>query len=240
MNNNFIPETSTIWSFPERGSWSVHKGDYRGNWSPYIPKNIILRYSDKNDLILDQFVGSGTTLIEAKLSDRNAIGCDVNDNALLISQERINHVPGNSKICLLKRDARNLYDLKNNSIDLICTHPPYANIIKYSKDNKNDLSLMETDNFLIAMKDVSKECIRVLKNGKYCTLLMGDTRKNGYIIPLGFKIMNIFIESGFKLKEIIIKEQHNCQTTKFWRNICIKNNFYFIAHEYLFIFKKLL
>ncbi|MDU1854385.1 MAG: site-specific DNA-methyltransferase, partial [Clostridium baratii] len=36
-------ETSTIWRFKERGSWSTHKGDYRGNWSPFVPRNIILR-----------------------------------------------------------------------------------------------------------------------------------------------------------------------------------------------------
>ena len=74
----FKLEDTTIWSFPERGSWVTHSGKYRGNWSPYIPRNLILRYSKKNDWILDQFLGSGTTLIEAKLLGRNAIGVDIN------------------------------------------------------------------------------------------------------------------------------------------------------------------
>ena len=41
-----------------------------------------------------------------------------------------------------------------------------------------------------------------------------------------------------KLKEIIIKEQHNCKATGYWKTNSIKYNFLLIAHEYLFIFKK--
>lgn len=48
----------------------------------YIPRNIILRYSQEGDLILDQFAGGGTTLVEAKLINRNIIGIDINDTAL--------------------------------------------------------------------------------------------------------------------------------------------------------------
>ncbi|MDI3480368.1 MAG: hypothetical protein PWQ97_23 [Tepidanaerobacteraceae bacterium] len=42
---NFKLETTTVWSFPDRGEWATHNGKYRGNWSPYIPRNIIMRYS---------------------------------------------------------------------------------------------------------------------------------------------------------------------------------------------------
>ena len=238
MENGFKLETSTVWSFPDRGNWSTHKGDYPGNWSPYVPRNIILRYSKENDLILDQFIGSGTTIVEAKLLNRNIIGYDVNEKALEISKNRIKNIMGNNSVELLKRDARCLYDIKDNFIDLICTHPPYSNIIKYSKDIKEDLSLLSREDFYIAINQVAKECYRVLKKDKYCAILMGDTRKNGFIIPLGFDVMNIFINSGFKLKEIIIKEQHNCSSTNYWKEISVKRNFYLIAHEYLFIFKK--
>ncbi len=48
----FQLETTSIWSFPERGSWATHNGKWRGNWSPYIPRNIILRYSQPGDLVL--------------------------------------------------------------------------------------------------------------------------------------------------------------------------------------------
>lgn len=40
---NFKLERTTVWSFPDRGDWATHKGNYRANWSPYIPRNLILR-----------------------------------------------------------------------------------------------------------------------------------------------------------------------------------------------------
>lgn len=86
----FKLEDTTIWSFPERGNWATHSGKYRGNWSPYIPRNIILRYSKKKDWILDQFLGSGTTLIEAKLLGRNAIGVDINSESVKLSNTNRN------------------------------------------------------------------------------------------------------------------------------------------------------
>ena len=58
------------------------------------------------------------------------------------------------------------------------------------------------------------------------------------MIPLAFETMNLFIEQGFKLKEIIIKEQHNCRATGYWKTNSIKYNFLLIAHEYLFVFHK--
>lgn len=238
MSTNFEMQTTTIWSFPERGKWLTHKGDYPGNWSPYVPKNLILRYTNENDLVLDQFVGSGTTLIECKALNRRAIGCDVNDKAIELSKDRLKDIVGKGEVNLFKADARNLVGINDETIDFICTHPPYANIIKYSEGIKEDLSLLSVEKFIEAMQDVVKECLRVLKKGKYCAILIGDTRKNGYIIPLGFNVMNIFIRVGFKLKEIIIKEQHNCRSTKYWENLSLKKNFYLIAHEYLFIFKK--
>ena len=80
--DNFELEMTTHWSFPQRGDWATHDAKWRGNWSPYIPRNILLRYSQEGDLVLDQFAGGGTTLVEAKLLNRNIIGVDVNDVAL--------------------------------------------------------------------------------------------------------------------------------------------------------------
>ena len=50
---------------------------------------------------------------------------------------------------------------------------------------------------------------------------------------MSFSVMRVFEESGFKLKELIIKEQHNCSATGFWKTNSVKHNFLLIAHEYL-------
>ena len=236
---NFELETNTVWSFPDSGKWATHDGKYRGNWSPYIPRNIILRYSNEGDTVLDQFVGGGTTAIEAKLTHRNFIGADINPNALEITKNKLNFDFGTAySSTLVQGDARNLHDIDDNSIDLICTHPPYADIIHYSEDIDGDLSLLPIKKFLFEMGSVASECYRVLKKGKFCAILMGDTRKNGMVKPLAFETMRIFELAGFKTKEIIIKEQHNCKATGFWKTNSVKHNFLLLAHEYLLVFKK--
>ena len=235
----FELEMNTVWSFPDRGKWATHDAKYRGNWSPYIPRNLLLRYSNEGDLILDQFAGGGTTLVEAKLLNRNVIGVDINNNALEHCKEKCDFEYENSgKVYFYEADARNLNFIPDESIDFICTHPPYANIIKYSEDIENDLSHLKVKDFLIEMEKVASESYRVLKKDKFCAILMGDTRQKGHIIPMSFEVMKIFEKVGFKTKEIIIKEQHNCKATGFWKTNSVKYNFLLIAHEYLFIFKK--
>lgn len=233
----YILQDSTIWSFKNRGSWATHKGSYRGNWSPHIPRNLILRYTKKSDWVLDQFLGSGTTLIEAKLLDRNAIGIDINPESIRISKMnlKINN-DSNSKILIYNKDARLTSFIRSSAIDFICSHPPYANVIKYSENIKGDLSLMDVDEFLRNIRLIAAESFRVLKKGKFCAVMIGDIRKNGKIIPIGFELLNIYLNAGFSLKEIIIKEQHNCKRTQFWKNK--KRDFLLLAHEYIFVFLK--
>lgn len=238
--DDFELEMTTMWSFPNRGDWATHDAKWRGNWSPYIPRNILLRYSQENDKVLDQFAGGGTTLVEAKLLNRNIIGLDVNDVALERCREKTDFkVDGsNGKVYIRKADARNLYFIEDETIDLICTHPPYANIIEYSKDIPEDLSLLKVNQFLEEMKKVAAESYRVLKKDKFCAILMGDTRQKGHMIPMSFEVMKIFQDVGFNLKELIIKQQHNCRATGYWKTNSVKYNFLLIAHEYLFVFKK--
>lgn len=237
---DFTLEMTTHWSFPSRGNWATHDAKWRGNWSPYIPRNIILRYSKEGDLVLDQFAGGGTTLVEAKLLKRNIIGVDVNDAAINRCREKTNftHEGANGRVDIHKGDARNLDFIANDSIDLICTHPPYANIIKYSDGIDNDLSQFKVADFLEEIKKVASESYRVLKKDKFCAVLMGDTRQKGCMIPMSFEVMKIFQHTGFKLKELIIKAQHNCRATGYWQTNSVKYNFLLIAHEYLFVFRK--
>ena len=207
---NFEPEMTTHWTFPKRGDWATHNAKWRGNWSQYIPRNILIRYSKENDIALER------------------------------CKEKIDfeHNGADGKVYLHKGDARNLDFISDESIDLICTHPPYADIIKYSEDIDEDLSHLKVKEFLEEMKKVAYESYRVLKKDKFCAVLMGDTRKKGHMIPMSFEVMKLFQAVGFKLKELIIKEQHNCRATGYWKTNSVKYNFLLIAHEYLFVFKK--
>ncbi len=87
--DHFELERTNTWSFPDRGTWATHKGDFRGNWPPQLARNVILRYSKPGETVLDQLCGSGTTLIECKLLGRNCIGIDINEDAIMIARDRI-------------------------------------------------------------------------------------------------------------------------------------------------------
>ncbi|MBI4393335.1 MAG: class I SAM-dependent methyltransferase [Euryarchaeota archaeon] len=191
-------------------------------------------------------LGSGTTLVECKLLGRNAVGVDINPDALLVARDRLNF-PYSSldpeykapRIRTFLGDARRLDKLEDSSVDLVATHPPYAFIIPYSEGRlAGDLSsLRKLDDFLAAMLDVAKETYRVLKPGKHAGILMGDTRKGRHYVPMAMRVMQAFLDAGFLLKEDVIKVQHNTKGTREnWK--AERYDFYKIAHEHLFVFQK--
>ena len=235
------PEYTTIWSFPERGSWATHNPKYRGNFAPQIARNIIEMYSEKGDRILDPMVGAGTTLIEAKLLARDALGLDINPETVELAKAVLHfkHHPASDQQVQVG-DARDLSSLAGGSFDLVLTHPPYMNIIKYSDGRiAGDLSnIGSLPNFCDEMQTIAGELLRVLKPDKYCAILIGDTRKGRHYVPLAFHVMQRFLKAGFVLKEDIIKVQHNCRTTERWKPKAQAGKFYLIMHEHLFVFRK--
>jgi len=259
---DFKLEETTVWSFPERGDWATHRGDYRGNWPPQLVRNVIMRYSRPGETVLDQMCGGGTTLIECKLLGRRALGVDINFDALILCWDRLNfHMEAEEnmkrlEIKLYQGDARNLNLLEDESVDLIATHPPYAGIIKYSKNKPSDGDLSEAsiEGFLDGMRDIAKESYRVLRPGRYCAILVGDTRRHRHYVPLAFRVMQSFLDVGFILREDIIKHQWKVKRSgERWKGLAktaeecwvgkpigkrFWTDFLLIYHEHLFIFRK--
>lgn len=264
--------STTVWSFPKRGSWATHKGDYRGNWPPQMARALITMYTEPGELVLDQMCGSGTTCIEARLLGRNCIGVDINYNAVILTLHRLYYLEkyarefSNSTSSILSYfsnysadelsktiknvlstrseiylgDARNLSEIKNESVDLIATHPPYYRIIRYGENFvPGDLSRARNlEEYLKWMREIAEECYRVLKPGKYCAILIGDTRAHKHYVPISHYVLEVFLDAGFILKEEVVKIQHKMKTTReVWSKI--KNrDFLLIYHEKLFVFRK--
>jgi len=192
-------------------------------------------------------VGSGTTLIECKLLGRNGIGVDVNPACIYLTRDRLNFsfrsldpsFPETVQRTYVG-DARNLNEIEDASIDLIATHPPYASIIPYSKERvPGDLSYVHSvDEYVEEIRKVAEESFRVLKPGRYCAILVGDTRRNKHYVPIAFRVMQAFLDVGFILKEDVIKHQWRCKATPFWLKRSIEYNFLLIMHEHLFVFRK--
>ncbi len=168
---------------------------------------------------------------------RNAIGVDINPEAVKLSNSNLNFTcQETSKIYTREGNAKKLSFIKDCSIDLICTHPPYADIIRYSNDIKEDISHLCYEEFLSAFECVASESFRVLKKKGICAFMIGDIRRKEYVLPLGMNSMRKFVDVGFKLKEIIIKEQHNCRSADYWNGR--ERKFLMLAHEYIFVLVK--
>ena len=242
--DDFKIEKTTIWSFPDRGDWASHTSQYRGNWSPRVIRNIVLLYSKPGDTVLDPMIGGGTTAVECLLTGRNSISSDINPGAISITQDRLD-LPSNIIDQLPKTthrtfvgDVRNLNLIDSNSIDLLATHPPYANIIKYASSADGDLSqINDYTLFFSEFNKAIKEFYRVLKPGAYCAILIGDTHNKSHYVPISHRMMIDFLRNGFILKEDIIKKEWNCESDRYLSKYS-GASFLLTMHEHLFIFRK--
>jgi DNA modification methylase len=244
---NFELEQTTIWSFPNRGKWAVHDSSYRGNWGPEVPRNLILRYTEPGDWVLDPFLGGGTTAIEATLLRRNFVGLDVNPAALQVARRKIRRLKARLRrekalegglpvVRVLHGDARRMKQVASESVKLVCAHPPYLNIVEYTRTDPADLStITDPDRYMREMRRVALEILRCLRPSGVLAMLIGDVRRNGKIIPLGMKVLHALLDM-FDLEEIVIKTQHNASSTHFYEGK--SHSFLRIAHEYLLIMRK--
>lgn len=240
--------SDSLWIINKRDDSGSHKGDYHGNFIPQIPYQMLIRYTKEHECILDAFVGSGTTLIESKKLNRNAIGVDISEEAIKLAKERIDQtkgkgicsrIVGNSANVNLEREF-NL--IGNGSVQLIFYHPPYWNIIKFN-EIKGNIALSNTlDDFLYAFEKVFDNTIEYLDDNRFFSVIIGDVYKNGEWMPLNSYIIQIMMKKGMKLKSIVVKNMEETKAKQnkkaIWRYRSLLGGFFVFAHEYILIFQK--
>lgn len=241
--------TDTLWIIDKRDNSDMHSGHYHGNFIPQIPNQMLRKYTKKKEWVLDPFMGSGTTLIEAKRLKRNSIGIEIQEQvakevSMKLIENKSNEVGG--RICIgdsRKIDISKVLDsLCIDNVQFIIYHPPYWDIIKFSND-ENDISNSKTlDSFLKNFEKVINNTIKYLEKDRYCALVIGDKYSNGELIPLSFYCMNLFLKKNLKLKATIVK---NFEDTKgklnqksLWRYRALASDYYIFKHEYIMVFKK--
>lgn len=242
--------TDSLWILDKRDSTGVHHAGYWGNFIPQIPNQLLRRYTKKEEWVLDPFLGSGTTLIEAQRLGRNAIGIELSKKVLDQTKKTISKEknPHSVKLKFINTDSSeiNLNKYLNESgiksFQFQIFHPPYWDIIKFSK-NKSDLSNAKSLNdFLSGFGKVLDNCLPYLEKKRFAAVVIGDKYSDGKWIPLGFYVMQEFLKRRMILKSTIVKNFDETTAKRnqkeLWRYRALAGGFYVFKHEYIFIFQK--
>src|SRR5512136_114823 len=94
--------TDSLWLFANRASGDGHQLDYHGNYIPQLATQILTRYSKKDDIVLDLFLGSGTTAIEAARLERRCIGVEIKPDLVEYVRGKISPALLDARIHLLQ------------------------------------------------------------------------------------------------------------------------------------------
>jgi len=242
--------TDSLWILNKRDNSGVHHAGYWGNFIPQIPNQLLRRYTKKGEWVLDPFLGSGTTLIEAQRLGRNAVGVELSKKVLdqtrkNIAKEtnpdkiKLEFVHGDSAAVDLKKV---ISDINIKSFQFQIFHPPYWDIIKFS-DSKSDLSNTNSiEEFLKGFGSVLDNCLPHLDKKRFAAVVISDKYSGGEWIPLGFYVMQELIKRGMILKSTIVKNFEETTAKRnqkeLWRYRALAGGFYVFKHEYIFIFQK--
>ena len=220
-----------------------------------LPSRLIEIFTnDKMRVVLDPFLGSGSTLIAAKALGKNGIGFEISDEYVNLAEQRLFSQTSffaketNQKI--IKDDAANLLNyLKKASVDLCITSPPYWDILQqkrtadykdikdYSEQERNLGSIRSYPIFLIELKKIFELIFEVLKPYAYCCVVLMDLRKKNKFFPFHSDVASFMVDIGFSFEDIIIwnrKKEYNLLRPLGYPYVFRVNK----IHEYILIFRK--
>ena len=231
-NNNQILEekprleSTTLWDYPRQSYGKTPKGNnkYAGVTPAFIIWNLVQRYTELGDLVLDPMCGSGTTLDVCKEEGRKAVCFDV--------------APPAYRSDVIQNDARHI-PLPDNHVDMIFVDSPYGDNIRYN-DHPDNIGLIssENDKFYEELEKVMNECYRVLKPGKVIGWLIGDQWVKKKFTPVGFRVYQSLCKNFETVDVICVVRRSQASNTSIWHNRARRFNFFLRGFKYLFIMRK--
>ena len=247
----------SVWPVTRRHDtfFGVNGTIYSGCCPLIVPINCILRYTKESDLVLDPFVGSGTTLVACAMLRRYGIGVDINPEAEKAKEKRFRIVHEKDPTLLdsldkqkfVQGDSRNLSFIQDSSIDLIFAHPPYLDMMDYGKGTYSSI-----EEFTCFLENSLKEMLRVMKPGRFCCMQIGPYAAKH--LPLHHIAYECALKVGFEFMDEIAlafladyvgysssvsgRDTSIVHKEAFAKWFSIAHNVYHHNHEYLIILRK--
>jgi DNA modification methylase len=223
---------------------------HHGEFIPQIPRQAILRFTRPYDLVVDPFVGYGTTLVECQRLGRNGIGVELEPEIAEVAKSRLCEElnPYGVRVEVVEGDSREidfqrlLAERGFSGASLVIAHPPYHDIIKYGKDPRNLANAPTLEDFLHSYGKILDNVLTILAKGGYYVLVIGDKYAEGEWIPLGFYTLGETLKRGLKLKAICVKNFEETLAKRkqihLWKYRVLKAGTFFFKHEYIMFFQK--
>lgn len=200
-----------------------------------LPKKCIELFTHEGELVIDPFVGSGSTLIAARDLNRNAVGFDLNEKYIKLCNERLAQQQNlflSTKQIAICDDAINIPKyIKEETVSLVVTSPPYACMLNRPRLNKSirgdlrenkyffkiqqysshprDLGTMEPKQYVKALQEIYKNILPLLKRKAHCVINITDLWWENKRIPLHCYIIESLEQIGYELRNIIIWDRRN-------------------------------
>lgn len=197
-----------------------------------LAKKVIELFTHQGELVLDPFVGSGTTLVAAQDSNRNAVGFDLLPKYVDLCGLRLseNHMFNNSEQIAIQDDARNIYKyFDEETISLIWTSPPYANLLNRKRQNKSrrdrindqlnkieqysqddrDLGTYDLEKYTESMGDIYESLLPLLKEKAHCVINVPDFWWENQRVTIHVSIIQELRKRGYELRNTIIWDRTN-------------------------------
>lgn len=217
-------ESTTLWDYPRQSYGRTPKGSnkYAGVTPAFVIYNMVKRYTEPGDLVLDPMAGSGTTIDVCREEGRRCLAYDISP----------------TRPDIVQNDARRI-PLEDESVDMVFIDSPYGDNIDYNDQPGNIGRISaEADEFYEALDRVMAEVYRVLKPGKTLGWLIGDQWVKKKFTPVGFRVYEQLCRHFETVDVICVARRSQTSNTGIWHNRALRFNFYLRGFKYLFIMRK--
>lgn len=260
-STEWIPETISVWIQKGLGAKHPDTKIEREHPAPFSFTDVgrLIRFFTKRDqIVLDPFLGIGSTLKACAIEGRRGIGIELNKKYTDLSKKRLKNEMTdlfvNDDQTVILGDSREILDtLDENSVDFIVTSPPYWSILhkedhkvkqerkdkeldtKYSNNKKDLGNIEEYSVFLSELTAIFEQCIRVLKPQKYIAIVVSDFRDKSKFIMFHADLANSLCNIGYELKGIKVLYQRHKRIFPYGYPYAYVPN---IHHQYILILQK--